>query len=136
MIDFLSIILLVFGVLQIILFFKMWIMTSDVSKIKEVIQLPVKRETEIIYEAQLKTLNGEKNEAFNLYQKAFLIEIIDLYQTVNAITNPYSDKNEAYKKEYENIAKKYTNIAKNLSMSLDIEKYNSLSKVRFFIGTA
>lgn len=37
MIDFLTIILLVFGVLQIILFFKMWRMTNDVSKIKDLL---------------------------------------------------------------------------------------------------
>lgn len=35
MIEFLSIVLLIFGVLQIILFFKLWIMTNDVRKIKE-----------------------------------------------------------------------------------------------------
>lgn len=35
MIEFLSIVLLIFGVLQIILFFKLWIMTNDVKKIKE-----------------------------------------------------------------------------------------------------
>lgn len=35
MMEFLSIVLLVFGVLQIILFFKLWGMTNDVKKIKE-----------------------------------------------------------------------------------------------------
>lgn len=34
MIDFLSIILLVFGVLQIILFFKVWGMTNDIKEIR------------------------------------------------------------------------------------------------------
>ncbi|WP_294590720.1 hypothetical protein [uncultured Bacteroides sp.] len=38
MIDFLTIILLVFGVLQIILFFKMWGMTNDVNKITKKLQ--------------------------------------------------------------------------------------------------
>ena len=38
MIDFLTTILLVFGVLQIILFFKMWGMTNDVAKIKELLE--------------------------------------------------------------------------------------------------
>lgn len=35
MINILSIILLVFGVLQIILFFKLWGMTNDIKEIKE-----------------------------------------------------------------------------------------------------
>lgn len=34
MIDFLTIVLLVFGVLQIILFFKMWGMTNDIKEIR------------------------------------------------------------------------------------------------------
>lgn len=38
MIDFLTIILLVFGVLQIILFFKVWGMTNDVNKITSKLQ--------------------------------------------------------------------------------------------------
>ena len=35
MIDFLIIVLLVFGVLQIILFFKMWGMTNDIKEIRD-----------------------------------------------------------------------------------------------------
>lgn len=35
MIDFLTIILLIFGVLQIILFFKVWGMTNDIQRYKE-----------------------------------------------------------------------------------------------------
>lgn len=38
MIDMLTIILLIFGVLQIILFFKMWLMTNDVCKITKKLQ--------------------------------------------------------------------------------------------------
>lgn len=38
MIDFLTIVLLVFGVLQIILFFKMWGMTNNMSKIAKKLQ--------------------------------------------------------------------------------------------------
>lgn len=38
MIDFLTIVLLIFGVLQIILFFKMWGMTNDVNRITKKLQ--------------------------------------------------------------------------------------------------
>ena len=34
MIDFLTIVLLIFGVLQIILFFKVWVMTNDIREIR------------------------------------------------------------------------------------------------------
>lgn len=35
MIDFLTIVLIIFGVLQIILFFKMWGMTNDIREIRD-----------------------------------------------------------------------------------------------------
>lgn len=38
MYEFLSIVLILFGVLQIILFFKLWGMTNDVSKIKHLLE--------------------------------------------------------------------------------------------------
>lgn len=38
MTEFLSIVLIVFGVLQIILFFKIWGMTNDVAKIKDLLE--------------------------------------------------------------------------------------------------
>lgn len=43
MIDFLTILLLVFGVLQIILFFKVWGMTNDVSKIKDLLESKISK---------------------------------------------------------------------------------------------
>lgn len=44
MYEFLSIVLIVFGVLQIILFFKMWGMTNDVSKIKDLLEMRITKE--------------------------------------------------------------------------------------------
>lgn len=38
MMEFLSIVMLVFGILQIILFFKIWGMTNDISRIRSIIE--------------------------------------------------------------------------------------------------
>ena len=62
MIDFLSIVLLVFGVLQIILFFKVWGMTNNVQKIKE--QLCAAEN-----DFQKLMLLGEKEKAFLLVKE-------------------------------------------------------------------
>ena len=77
MIDFLTIVLLIFGILQIILFFKVWGMTNDVNNIKQ--KLETKPEDLLITEAQTKALNGNKMEAFELYQKAFYKSVIELF---------------------------------------------------------
>lgn len=42
--EFLSIVMLIFGILQIILFFKIWGMTNDISKIRSVIEKKIQQE--------------------------------------------------------------------------------------------
>lgn len=59
MIDFLSIVLLIFGVLQIILFFKMWIMTNDVKKIAKKLQC----EKDSTWNVRRALLSGDKELA-------------------------------------------------------------------------
>lgn len=45
---FTSIIVIVFGVLQIILFFKVWGMTNDVRKIKNILELNIKQQQDTL----------------------------------------------------------------------------------------
>lgn len=112
MIDFLSIVLLIFGVLQIVLFFKVWSMTNNVKKIRNKIEQPPKQKELLIKEAQIKTLNGEPEEAFKLYQKAFYLAVIELYNTtINDFgneENDYPDRDEYYAKHYSSIVKYYS----------------------------
>lgn len=42
--NFVSIIIIVFGILQIMLFFKLWGMTNDISEIKDIIKLFLKND--------------------------------------------------------------------------------------------
>lgn len=62
MIDFLTIILLVFGVLQIILFFKIWGMTNDIKEIrnKYLKDEDEKRRREAVYDSTPKVSSGSK----------------------------------------------------------------------------
>lgn len=69
MYEFLSIVLIVFGVLQIILFFKMWGMTNDVSKIKNILNsklsnMQMTKEQCIIGQKENKT--PETKESINI----------------------------------------------------------------------
>ena len=43
--EFLSIVMLVFGILQIILFFKIWGMTNDISRIRSIIEKEIQQKT-------------------------------------------------------------------------------------------
>lgn len=133
MYEFLSIVLIIFGVLQIILFFKMWGMTSDVDKIKDKIEQQPKSEDAVIIEAQLKTLKGDKEEAFVLYQKAFYLSVIELYEKTIGIygeEEDYQSKHEYYENQYSTIVKYYSKrVSKLGGFNLEIEKYNSFKKV-------
>lgn len=69
MYEFLSIVLIVFGVLQIILFFKMWGMTNDVAKIKDVLNsrlsnMQIAKEQSIITQKENKI--SETKESINV----------------------------------------------------------------------
>lgn len=63
MIDLLTIILLVFGVLQIILFFKIWRMTNDIKEIrnKYLKDEDEKRRREAVYDPTPKVSSGSKS---------------------------------------------------------------------------
>ena len=63
MVDFLTIILLIFGVLQIILFFKVWGMTNDIKeiRIKYLIDEVEKRRQKAEYEPTPKICGGVKS---------------------------------------------------------------------------
>ncbi|WP_300699091.1 hypothetical protein [Bacteroides sp.] len=138
MIDFLSIILLIFGVLQIILFFKMWGMTNDVDKIREKLEVQPEMEDQIITEAQIHALNGENGEAFKLYTKAFHKSLIELYnKTIKEYGDEdnmsYKERNEYYQSEYNKVVKYFLKRVDKIGIKLDVEKFNSYEKIHFII---
>lgn len=139
MYEFLSIVLIVFGILQIILFFKMWGMTNDINKIKNKF-LVINDENKVITQAQTKALDGMKGEAFDLYKYAFFLNVIELYnQTVEQFGSEddlsNNKKNEYWEKQFSRTARYFTKrIAKLGEYKLDIDKYNTYEKVHSLIS--
>ena len=90
MMEFLSIVMLVFGILQIILFFKIWGMTNDISRIRSIIEKEIQQKTiakhnKIPNENAINLLKGtwgkdvseeEKNMAQSLVPKLMDNEVI------------------------------------------------------------
>lgn len=90
MVELLSIVMLVFGILQIILFFKIWGMTNDISRIRSIIEKEIQQKTrskqeQIPNENAINLLKGtwgkdvseeEKNMAQSLVPKLMDNEVI------------------------------------------------------------
>lgn len=135
------IIIIVFGILQIILFFKLWGMTNDVNAIKSKLEAYHGDEDQLILEAQIKALSGDKTASFELYQKSFYRSLIELFEKT---IKEYGDENnsdlqcrdEYYRFEYDKIVKYYSTRVRKLGVDLDTEKFDSYGKVCSIISKA
>lgn len=78
MIDFLSIIFLIFGILQIILFFKMWGMTNDVRKIKNKFLEFENKETSEPADQFQKAISDWENRKDEITESSTLFQIGEL----------------------------------------------------------
>lgn len=124
MYEFLSIILIVFGILQIVLFFKVWGMTNDVKKIKEIAQ---EGDNSSWDTAKIETLAGNYDKAYEIYFKCFISDVYELYnKSVHEMTPTY------YASEYTELIKIYTKRLDTLKReySIDFEKYDTIEKIR------
>ena len=126
---FASIAIIVFGVLQIILFFKLWEMTNDVKKIS--LKHSPSKEDELIDEAQLLCLDGEKENAFKCYKQALFISISELYNNISQKYNVAlkEDRKEIWESNYPNIVRFFSKRMIPTGFSLNFEEYDSFDKV-------
>ena len=126
---FASIAIIVFGVLQIILFFKLWEMTNDVKKIS--LKHSPSKEDELIDEAQLLCLDGEKENAFKCYKQTFFISISELYNNISQKYNVAlkEDRKEIWESNYPNIVRFFSKRMIPTGFSLNFEEYDSFDKV-------
>ena len=120
-ITFTGVVMIVFGILQIILFFK--------SKLEENLN-----DDAILLKAQLFALDDDKQQSFNLYKESFHKSIIELFnKTISEFGDKdnldYKERNEYYKSEYKKVVKYYIKRVEKLSMKLDTEKLDSYEKV-------
>ena len=104
---FLSIIMIVFGILQIILFFKMWKMTNSVESIKSII---------LDKTAEIDLVQGDKEQIAKLLKKQFSLEIIDIFNTINDSYRSKESLQAESNSKFAIIAEDYNSKAKDLGL--------------------
>lgn len=67
---FVAVVIIVFSILQVILFFKLWGMTNDVNSIKARLS-----DSDLITKAKVCVLSGDVAEAKRMLDESFLLEI-------------------------------------------------------------
>lgn len=124
MLEVVSIFVLVFSVLQIILFFKVWGMTSNVSKIKDSLSILGNADDKSNWKREFCVLvaSGNKEEA----KKLLLREMINTLSFRNIVVS----ENASYReKELNSLNEKYSAYLKTVGLSLsDIDFSSSIYK--------
>ena len=120
--NFIGWIIIIFGVLQIILFFKIWIMTDDVTKIKNTIQ--ANGYPNGISPAKFELAMGNIEKAKELATREF---ISDIYKISSNVLN---SENEEYVKRFNVIEQEYRAKFDNISSFIDFEKFSTYDKAQ------
>lgn len=108
-----GIIIIVFGILQIILFFKMWEMTNNIKQMKESI-----KDDSTFHKARLSFTKGDIDEAERLLNESYLEELTTLL--------PKADTPYRWEFGIMTIEKKYTAAFKKIDRPLpDFNKYRN-----------
>lgn len=114
-----SIIIIAFGVLQIILFFKVWGMTNDVGKLRKNII------GNSLDEAHKQIIIGNKDKAFDIYKRLYAEELIRIsIESSDYFEEYHSRLVEKYKYELSKLGDEY---------SIDFAKYDKIHKVKKII---
>lgn len=109
---FTGIVMIAFGILQIILFFKIWGMTNDVSRIWKKID-----NKDFLSEACLSYIKGNLDETERLANEAFLQEVAYLSKSSKSLND--------WTTGYRELKKKYTRIFKKIEKPTpDFDKYD------------
>lgn len=95
---FISIITIIVGVLQIVLFFKIWVMTNDVKKIKEKMDADI--EIDRIDKIRIALLKGDKQKAIELLTDKLATELVKKSSEEFVTPEGIKDIKEKYAKEF------------------------------------
>lgn len=118
--------------LLIVLVMKLWSMTNDVRKIKEELILP-KSEDNLIIKAQLKVLDGEKEEAYRLYQQAFHLSLILFFNELEKKLSKHKD--EDWEKGFNGILNYYSEQVERLgNYTIEAQEFETYQKMASLIG--
>lgn len=95
---FISIITIIVAVLQIVLFFKIWVMTNDVKKIKKKMDADI--EIDRIDKIRIALLKGDKQKAIELLTDKLATELIKKSSEEFITPEGIKDIKEKYAKEF------------------------------------
>ena len=115
--------------LAIVTCFKLWILCSDVRRIRQRSDAS-RMETERVLQAQQKALEGNREEAFRLYEEAFRISVVHFYNQCACRKRP----EQLWNKGYTEIAEYYIGQVRLLGgYVLDTSRFDSYEKVSAMI---
>lgn len=116
-----GIVIIIFGILQIILFFKLWEMTNNVKRINNKIEK--KCGTDLIWEIRKSILKGDKKKAENLLLDEFVNDLRQLLRENNHLTeDDITELKTDYAKYYEQLGGKLPESIQNIKSKEDFYK--------------
>ena len=127
MFTFVGIIIIVFGILQIILFFKIWGMTNDVKQIKEALPHAPNN----VSPAKIEIAIGNVDKAKELIKREFIIDLYGTYK--NAVDAEWGKSQfieESYSIEYDKLNQLYTKRFANVEDYIDFSKYSTYAQTK------
>jgi len=114
---FVSIVIIVFGILQIILFFKLWGMTNDVKKIRK----------------SLPNVSSDLSPA----KMEFVLDVYESYMKIvkenTEVTDP-SVMEKEYSIDYDRLKRVYKGRFKDIIDDVDFERYSTFVKAKSVFG--
>lgn len=117
--SFLEIIFVILGILQIILFFKIWAMANNIKNIKCLISKPENSEMQVeeyLRDAKLSYINNNKEACTTFLEKAFFTEI-----------KGSGISFKQYKQIFPHRIKEYTSLHEQYGINIpDFSKYENL----------
>ena len=126
---FVSIVIIVFGILQIILFFKLWGMTNDVKKIRK--SLPD------LSPAKMEFIIGNTDKAKEMLKKEFVLDVYESYMKIvkenTEVTDP-SVMEKEYSIDYDRLKRVYKGRFKDIIDDVDFERYSTFVKAKSVFG--
>lgn len=122
MFSFVGIIIIVFGILQIILFFKMWGMTNDVKQIKEALPNTPSN----LSPAQMEFIIGNTEKAKEIAKREFILEIYQIYR--KALKGYITDSE--YLNCFNSIENEYRSRFDNASSFIEFGKFSTFENAK------
>ena len=130
---FVSIVIIVFGILQIILFFKLWGMTNDVKKVRK--SLP--NVSSDLSPAKMEFIIGNTDKAKEMLKKEFVLDVYESYMKIvkenTEVTDP-SVMEKEYSIDYDRLKRVYKGRFKDIIDDVDFERYSTFVKAKSVFG--